>query len=63
MQAASLFAFAAARKANIGMVAHVTNAVDHQEEQFDKGTDVDAFELLKSMVRAGKRFLAQSEKE
>jgi uridine phosphorylase len=39
MQAASLFAFAIAHKANVGLVAHVTNAVDHQDEQFDKGTE------------------------
>jgi hypothetical protein len=35
MQAASLFAFATARKAGIGVVAHVTNAVDDRDEQFD----------------------------
>src|SRR5215469_7657835 len=31
MQAASLFAFAIARGMSVGMVAHVTNAVDHDE--------------------------------
>jgi hypothetical protein len=39
MQAASLFAFGIARQANVGVVAHVTNAVDSQNEQFDKGTE------------------------
>lgn len=58
MQTASLFAFAAARGARVGVVAHLTNAVDHQEEQFDKGTDEESFLLLKAMLRAGKRFLA-----
>lgn len=60
MQTASLFAFATARNSNIGVVAHVTNAVDHTEEQFEKGTDEDNFELLKAMVRAGERFLQSS---
>jgi hypothetical protein len=32
MQAASLFAFATAHQVSIGIVAHVTNAVDHQDE-------------------------------
>jgi uridine phosphorylase len=57
MQTASLFAFASARNANIGVVAHVTNAIDHPDEQFDKGTDEDGFGLLKAMLRAGRRFL------
>ena len=60
MQTASLFAFATARKANVGVVAHVTNAVDHQDEQFDKGTDEDGFTLLKAMLRAGGKFLAST---
>jgi len=57
MQTASLFAFATARNSNIGVVAHVTNAVDHPDEQFDKGTDEDSFAVLKAMLRAGRRFL------
>jgi uridine phosphorylase len=57
MQTASLFAFASARNARVGVVAHVTNAVDHPDEQFDKGTDEDGFALLKAMLRAGRRFL------
>ncbi len=57
MQAASLFAFAIARKANVGVVAHVTNAVDHQDEQFDKGTDEHGFLLLRAMLRAGRRYV------
>ena len=57
MQAASLFAFARARKANLAVVAHVTNAVDHTDEQFDKGTDEDSFSLLRAMLNAGKQYL------
>src|ERR1019366_6754982 len=51
MQAASLFAFAIARKASVGIIAHVTNAVDHQDEQFDKGTEEDSLLLLGAMLR------------
>lgn len=58
MQTASLFAFAAARGARVGVVAQLTNAVDHLDEQFDKGTEEDSFELLKAMLRAGNSFLA-----
>jgi uridine phosphorylase len=57
MQAASLFAFATARQAAVGVVAHVTNAVDHPDEQFDKGTDEDSFLLLRAMATAGRRHL------
>ena len=37
MQAASLFAFAAAQKVAVGLVAHVTNAPDHDGDRFEKG--------------------------
>jgi uridine phosphorylase len=57
MQAASLFAFAIARKASVGVIAHVTNAVDHQDEQFDKGTEEHGFLLLQAILRAGGRYL------
>ena len=57
MQAASLFAFAQARGANVALVAIVSNAADHQGEQFDKGTDLDGFRVLQAIVRAGERFL------
>jgi uridine phosphorylase len=57
MQAASLFAFASARKAGVGVVAHVTNAVGHTDEQFDKGTEEDSFLLLRAMLRAGRRYV------
>ncbi len=57
MQSASLFAFATACQVNIGIVAHVTNGVDHQDEQFDKGTDEDSFAILRAMLRAGRMYL------
>jgi len=42
MQAASLFAFSQARSVPTGLVAHVTNAIDHEGEPFHKGPgDVD----------------------
>lgn len=57
MQAASLFAFAKARNVDVGIVAHVTNAVDHQDEQFDKGADEDSFAVLRAMLLAGHRYV------
>jgi uridine phosphorylase len=69
MQAASLFAFAKARKANVGILAHVTNAVDRQDEQFDdlqfkteqfsKGTEEHGFLILQAMLRAARRYLGE----
>lgn len=56
MQAAALFAFGAARGVRCGVVAHVTNGVDHSAEaQFEKGTHHLGFEILKAMARAGRR--------
>jgi uridine phosphorylase len=56
MQAASLFAFGAARGIRCAVVAHVTNGAGHTPEaQFDKGMHQLGFEILKSMYRAGKR--------
>jgi len=61
MQAASLFAFAIARKASVGVVAQVTNAVDHivdpGDQQFNKGTEEHGLLLLRAMLRAGQRHL------
>lgn len=39
MQAASLFAFGHARNIKTGLVAHVTNAIDHDGEPFHKGPE------------------------
>jgi len=57
MQAASLFAFGAARKFAVGVVAHVTNAVGRTEEQFDKGDAPLGFQIFKAICRAGRRAL------
>jgi uridine phosphorylase len=60
MQAASLFAFAKARHANVAVVAHVTNAIDHTRAPFDKGSDEHGWETVQAMCRAGKAFLDES---
>ncbi len=52
MQAASLFAFAEARHADVGVVAHVTNAIDHTGEPFDKGSDEHGWHIVQAMCRA-----------
>jgi uridine phosphorylase len=57
MQAASLFAFAEAKGFPVGVVAHVTNAVDHAGTPFDKGVDVSAWEILQAMCRGGMAYL------
>ena len=56
MQAASLFAFAEARNANVGVVAHVTNAIDHTGEPFDKGADQHGWHIVQAMCRACSEF-------
>jgi uridine phosphorylase len=57
MQAASLFAFAAARNVAVGVVAHVTNAPEHDGEPFDKGSNHLQCELLHAICRGAHRFL------
>jgi uridine phosphorylase len=57
MQAASLFAFAEARNANVGVVAHVTNAIDHTGDPFDKGADQHGWHIVKAMCRACSGFV------
>lgn len=52
MQAASLFAFAQARHADVGVVAHVTNAIDHTGEPFDKGSNEQSWQIVQAMCRA-----------
>jgi uridine phosphorylase len=59
MQAASLFAFAAARGVAVGMVAHVTNAPDHDGESFDKGSHDLQRDLVHAVCRGAHRFLNQ----
>jgi uridine phosphorylase len=57
MQAASLFAFGAARNVPVGVLAHVTNWVGGSEEQFDKGDAPLGYEIFKAICRAGRRAL------
>ena len=59
MQAASLFAFAIARRIPVGMVAHVTNAVDQDQAPFEKGAHEFSQRLLEAMCRAAKSFLGE----
>ncbi len=58
MQAASLFALAAAKGANIGVVAHMSNATDNEGEDFDKGGHDTGWEIVQHMVRAGYQALS-----
>jgi uridine phosphorylase len=57
MQAASLFAFAMARVIPVGLVAHVTNGLDHEQQPFEKGSYEFGQKLLEAMCRAAKSFL------
>ena len=63
MQAASLFAFSLARQLPVGMVAHVTNAVDHDEDPFKKGPHAFGQQLLEAMCQAGKAYLDRKQAE
>ncbi len=57
MQAASLFAFAAARGTPVAVVAHVSNAIDHTGTPFDRGPDVEGCQVIDAICRAGLRFV------
>lgn len=57
MQAASLFAFGKASGANVAVVAMVSNAVDHQGDQFNTGTQDDGMRILRAIARAAHSFL------
>lgn len=60
MQAASLFAFSAARRFPVGIVAHVTNSVSRTGKVFDKGVHELEFGIFEAICRAGKRFVSTS---
>jgi len=60
MQAASLFAFAMAREIPVGVVAHVTNAIDHQQEPFEKGSYEFGRRLIEAMSEAAQSFLQRA---
>ncbi|HWF07403.1 MAG TPA: nucleoside phosphorylase [Bryobacteraceae bacterium] len=57
MQAASLYAFAEARKVNVCVVARVSNAIDNAGSQFDTGTHEQGLQILKALARAGSLIL------
>ena len=57
MQAASLFAFSVAHKVPVGVVAHVTNAVDHEGKPFHKGSQPEGVQILRALYAAGQYFL------
>lgn len=57
MQAASLFALAARKQLSIGVVAHVTNALDATGEPFHKGPDDADEQILRAMCLAGRECL------
>jgi len=58
MQAASLFAFARARRAQLAMVALVSNGVDDLGGDFDTGGDEYRVAVLASVGRAARAFLS-----
>lgn len=51
MQAASLFAFGQSRGLPTGLVAHVTNAIDHDGEPFHKGPQDADVAMLAAIAR------------
>ena len=55
MQAASLFAFGAARGVAVASIAMVSNAVDHDGKQFDTGFQHEGLRIIKACARAFKR--------
>jgi uridine phosphorylase len=57
MQTASLFAFGVARQASVASVAMVSNAIDHQGEQFDTGSPHDGLRILEGIARAARSYL------
>jgi uridine phosphorylase len=55
MQAASLFAFASARRAAVAVVALVSNSVDHHEQGFDTGGHDHRMRVLTAVAKAAAR--------
>jgi len=52
MQAASLFAFGQGRSVSTGLVAHVTNAIDHDGAPFHKGPEDADIAMLAAIAQA-----------
>ena len=61
MQAASLFAFARAREAQVGMVALVSNGVDQLGGQFDTGGHEFRLHVLAAVARAAQGYIRPPE--
>ena len=61
MQAASLFAFGKARGATVASIAMVSNAVDHDGEQFNTGSQHDGLRIIEACARAFKLMQASSD--
>ncbi len=59
MQAASLFAFGTAREVAVAVIAMVSNAVDHEGQQFDTGSQEDGLRIIEACVRAFSRHRGQ----
>ena len=59
MQAASLFAFGIAKDVAVVSVALVSNAVDHNGEQFDTGSQQEGLRTIAACVRAFKSAQAE----
>lgn len=58
MQAASLFAFARARKAQVAIVALVSNSVDQLVADFDTGGNEYRVAVLSAIARAARGFIS-----
>jgi uridine phosphorylase len=58
MQAASLFAFGRRQGVPVALVAHVTNAPDHEGEAFNKGPGDADIALLRAILRGSSAWLA-----
>lgn len=61
MQAASLFAFGAARGVSVASLAMVSNAVDYDGQQFDTGSQQDGLPIIEACARASRAFLKPTE--
>ncbi len=55
MQAASLFAFGQHHGFPVGLVAHVTNAIDHDGKNFEKGPDDTDISILGAVCRGARK--------
>ena len=63
MQAASLFAFARARGAQVGLVALVSNDVDRGTAEFDTGGHEFRVRVLTAVARAARKFFLPAQPE